>query len=678
MRLKRAIFIAFVFGILFFLSQTAEAAVLTLQPSGGSFVVGSTFDVSIFLDTEGQSINVIDVGLIFPPDKIQVISPTTGKSIIGVWTAQPRFNNEAGIITLQGGVPGGINVSQGLIATLTFRVKQVGTAILKFSDNSRILLNDGKGTDVLKEAHSAFYNLILPPPVGPTVISQTHPDQSKWYSNPTVLISWTNSQPVEGYSYVLNSDPIDLPDDISEGLKTAVVYKNLTDGTHYFHIKALREGAWGGVSHFAVNVDTAPPALFKIEFSPSARTTSRNPVLKFQTTDAHSGIDHYEYKIVSLKPESEKDSLQFQPFFVEATSPRILSLAPGDYDIIVRAYDKAGNFREVTERLEILTPYLRFISERGVVIGEAITIPWLWALPIILFIILILGYGATRIYAWHLGINLKRINKELPPHIKEQLDALKKYRERYGKLMTFLIISSAILVSVFGAPYGVTAQVVEISPPFISTVSRNISNEEIFYIGGKTDAANMEVIIYLQNLQTGETVSQNVVSNKKGDWFYRHPSFLSSGNYLLWAQAKVGDQLSPPTPQILMKVRPTAIQFGASRLSFETLYLLIAILLFAIVLGLGGFIFYHWRSGRRKHALFMKEIREAEESLRRGFAVLRRDIEAELALVRKAKLEKSLLAEERAREAQLLKDLEEVQKYIGQEIWDIEELEHTD
>lgn len=65
-----------------------------------------------------------------------------------------------------------------------------------------------------------------------------------------------------------------------------------------------------------------------------------------------------------------------------------------------------------------------------------------------------------------------------------------------------------------------------------------------------------------------------------------------------------------------------------------------------------------------------------EESVRRGFAILRRDIQAEFDLVKKAKLKGDISEEEKFKEEQLLKDLQEVEKYIGKEIWDIEKSEY--
>jgi len=671
MSFRQKVLAVFLGPLLFFLISVGEsqAAILTLSPSSGSFAVGSTFDVSIYLNTENESINVIEAALSFPPDKLQLVSPSTGRSIVSVWTAPPTFNNQTGRINLQGGIPGGINVSSGLFTTLTFRVKGVGNTILKFLDDTKVLLNDGLGTDALRQTQGAIYKLALPPPAGPIVVSETHPDQSRWYPNLTVVLKWAPETDVDGYSYFLNDEPVALPDNTSEGVRSELAYKNLSDGAHYFHIKSLRSGAWGGLTNFALNIDTLPPAAFPIKISPSPRTTSKQPIINFETTDSFSGINFYEYKIVSLQPrvDSESDKTSF---FIEAEGPQVLKLDIGNYDIIVRAYDKAGNFKEITQRLEIVKPVFQIITGQGIKIGDILTVSWLWVYLVAGFLILILGWSGWRISLWHRNVVLKKGSNELPSNIGDKLKELQKYRQRYGKIAALLLIFGAFwLVS----PQ-VQAQQIELSPPLISTISRNISNEEIFYIGGKTDAANVKVIIYLQNLETGETLSDTVISDKKGEWFYRHPTFLSTGNYLLWSQTKLGEQTSPPSPQIQMTVKPTAIQFGASRLSLEALYLIISITLLVILLALFVFIGFHFYRGRKKHKEFEQEVKKAEDSIHRGFAVIRRDIEAELALVKKAKLSREVSAQEKEKEEQLLKDLKRIEDYIGKEIWDIERL----
>lgn len=298
--MKRFVTIAIVFCSLLFLAHQVEAASLKLGPSAGTLTVGSTFDVSVFLDTESETVNALDVALSFPPDKLQIVSPTTGQSIISVWTSQPRFNNLAGTVNLRGGLPGGIKVSNGLVTTLTFRVRSVGQAVVRFLDDSRVLLHDGKGTDALRDTQSGIYNLILPPPQGPIVVSETHPDQARWYPNSSIILNWASDEAAGGYSYVVNDEPVDIPDDISEGAKSSVVYRDLADGTKYFHIKALRGGVWGGTTHYALNIDTTPPAEFEVKIIPGPRTSRAQPIIQFLTTDVLSGLDHYELKIVPL------------------------------------------------------------------------------------------------------------------------------------------------------------------------------------------------------------------------------------------------------------------------------------------------------------------------------------------------------------------------------------------
>ena len=186
------ILFAIFFGVILILPGRVEAATLSLSPSSGTFSVGSTFDASLLLDTNGKSINAIAVSLSFQPDMLQVVSPSTGQSVVGVWTAAPKYNNSTGRIDLQGGIPNGITASSALITTLTFRVKSVGEALIKFLDGSKVLLNDGLGTNALTQTGNAFYQLKLPPPAGPTLNSETNPDQATWYPSRTVSFHFVN------------------------------------------------------------------------------------------------------------------------------------------------------------------------------------------------------------------------------------------------------------------------------------------------------------------------------------------------------------------------------------------------------------------------------------------------------------------------------------------------------
>jgi hypothetical protein len=514
--MKRYIFITFFY--LLILPNVSLASSLSLSPEMGTFFTGDTFRVSVLLDTEGKSVNATQVFLTFPPDKLQVVSPSTGSSIIGVWTVSPKFNNVTGTVSLEGGIPGGIVVTKGVLTTLTFRAKSVGEALIKFQGGSRVFLNDGLATDDLNQSENAIYQLKLPPPQGPVVTSSTHPDQSKWYSNKNIVLYFSGeTSGIDNFSYILNKDPITTPDNIGEGAKQSISYDNLSDGIYYFHIKALRDGIWGGVTHFAVNIDATMPAVFPIEILPSKRTNTQ-PIIQFATTDIDAGLDHYEIKLEPISYQAVQSYPNDESFFIEAVSPFIPQTLPlGSYDTFVRAYDKAGNFREVKERLTMTTQFFKFIGDGGIVIGNLFVVPWLVVWPVGASLLLILVFVAYKARDWRYIAAMIHREKKLPPDVQKELEELKKYRKKYGLNMLAIILTSLSLLSF----HNVSAQTLELSPPIISTVSENISNKDIFYVGGRADDTRDTVIVYLQNLSTGETISENVLPDNRGDWFYR-------------------------------------------------------------------------------------------------------------------------------------------------------------
>ena len=662
-------------------NQGGEGASLSLNPSSGTFIVNNTFDVSIILNTNGRSVNAVDAIITFPPDKLQVVSPSLGRSIIGIWATPPTFNNQDGTLRFQGGIPSpGINTSSGVISTITFRVKSIGTATVNLSDESKVFLNDGLGTNILTTKSGGIYSLVLPPPAGPIVVSPTHPDQTKWVTNTTIIFEWSGEAEATGYSYMLSEEPVATPDDISEGPNAGVAYKNLQDGTHYFHIKALKGNFWGGITHYAVRIDATPPADFKINISPSARTTSKIPIIDFFTTDNLSGIDHYEFKIVPLNPDNLTSDFSTESFFVETQGrylpPKELEL--GDYDIIVRAYDVAGNVREVVQRLNIVNPFFS-TSEEGLGIFGKFVIPWIYVFITIITLILLLMYGLWIVTRVHRTTKVHELESILnDPAIRERLKYLKEKQKIYGKTasvvkhLLILFIAGSILMSALITPLVKAVEFATLVPPTITSISKKITNDKLFYVGGSTEVTGAEVIIYLQNVQDNQVLLNTVSADEKGEWFYTYPKSLTSGRYLLWTQLKVGNEFSPPSPQNEITVSRTAFQIGLLRLSYETIYFTLALLLFLMVLVLGVLNIYHYYRVRGKHDRLMKEIREAEEAIRKGFATLQHDITQELAIIHQARLTKALSKEEEEKEKQLLHDLREISEYVKKEVTDIE------
>lgn len=347
-------------------------AALFLNPSAASFLLGSTFNLSIILDTKGAPANTVEVELSFPSDKIQLVNPSVGQSVIQIWAAPPQFSNREGKIYFVGGIPApGIVTSSGIILTLSFRVIAPGSGEIKFGERTSVLANDGKGTNFLEQKRPAFLKFLIPPPQGPEISSPSHPDQEKWYRDNNPIFIWPKSVFSTGFSYSIDRDPTGIADTAVDGTDATASFQNLKSGIWYFHLRERGDGVWGGLSTYVVKIDNDLPADFEVEVSPSKRTADRNPVFRFFTTDASSGFDHFEMKIIPL---SETSAGEF--FFFEVTPPyQAIDLKPGRYEILVRAVDRAGNTRDRDVTVNIVSAFFQFLTPEGIDLAF-IFIPW--------------------------------------------------------------------------------------------------------------------------------------------------------------------------------------------------------------------------------------------------------------------------------------------------------------
>ncbi len=670
--LSSSALVALILGWQIFGVHIAEAAKFVVSPPSGTHKVGDTFDMTVLLDTEGQTINAIDMAFSFPPDKLQLVSPATSNSIIGVYTSAPKFNNTLGQVEIVGGIPNGVNVSAGIITKLTFRVKSVGQATIRFLDSSQALLNDGHGTNALRSTSGAVYKLELPDSTGPLIHSETHPNQDKWYQENNVALYWDSPFGSSGFSYIISDSPSDVPDEVVDGTDTKVSYEKVADGIHYFHLKEFRGGVWGGTSHYSLKIDSTPAAAFPIVISPGARTTTRTPYIQFITTDALSGVSRYELKIVPLKGDINGQQL----LFTEVQSPYVTpDLDFGSYDVIVRAYDNAGNIQESTQRLVITKWAFTLLGDKGLEFRQRIILPWFALWGLLLLLVVGLGYLGFRLRHWHHTAKNAVVQDALPAHLQQQLSELQQYRSRYGKIAVLLLTVLTFAGILFGNHDTARAQLLELAPPVISSYSDHIKDDEIFYLSGRSPDPAADIVIHIQSLFDGQTYSFQTVADKTGDWFYRHNGFLPGGEYSVWTQSKRGDQLSPPSPQVKMVVQPVAFRVAGSRVTYEQLYLTIIVVLSIAVLLLLAYILYHWLVGRKRHRGLKQEIYQAQDSIKRGFIALHRDIEAELNLMRQAHLNEVLSGEQKVREEQLKQDLKNIEDIVGKEMDHLETLE---
>lgn len=343
-------------------SELLPRADLFVTPQSGTFIEGTTFDVSVYVDTKSESINTINLNLRFDPSKLQIVRPLGGRSIIGIWLEPPNYSNSSGSVHLIGTIPNGIVTESGLITTITFKPIMSGTARVWVSDTTEVLANDGLGTSLKLSFSDARYSIGPIPPGGVRVFSDTHTFNDKWYNNNNPSFFWEKEDGVSGFSYVLDNNPFTTPDNETYTTSNTLVgFENLPDGLWYFHIKSKKQNIWGTTTHFLARIDTTPPAQFTptIDTITAAVLNSRG-LVSFFTTDTLSGIDHYEVGVI---PPGEP--LDSSPAYVEARSPyQIPGNIVSNTHIIVRAYDRASNVQSATLTF-VTRPLLEIVSKNN-------------------------------------------------------------------------------------------------------------------------------------------------------------------------------------------------------------------------------------------------------------------------------------------------------------------------
>lgn len=107
--------------------------------------VEEEFIVQVFARSDIDEANLFKAQIKFPKDLIEVVNINTDTGFITNWVEQTHDNNK-GIISLVGGVPApGFKTIQGqdsaLMASITFKTKDMGQGTLAFTDDSSIYRN---------------------------------------------------------------------------------------------------------------------------------------------------------------------------------------------------------------------------------------------------------------------------------------------------------------------------------------------------------------------------------------------------------------------------------------------------------------------------------------------------------------------------------------------------------
>lgn len=129
-------------------------SVMSLQIPSEINGVGKEFDAVVEIDTNGYFVNAIQAHLVYDNRAVQVQSMNTNDSFCKFYI-ENSFDNDKGKINLSCGSPYPGFRGKNNVLKIRFLTKAIKSTEIRITDDSLILANDGKGTNLLKEYPNA-------------------------------------------------------------------------------------------------------------------------------------------------------------------------------------------------------------------------------------------------------------------------------------------------------------------------------------------------------------------------------------------------------------------------------------------------------------------------------------------------------------------------------------------
>jgi len=127
---------------LFALSGSATGSTVVLESDPQTVEVGSAFEVVVYADVT-TPVNAVDISLVFPEEKLEVLGVDRGQSVLTIWTTDPEITQNE--IVLSGGTFNRGFLGKHQVATINFRALETGQYEVE-ATNITFVAGDGEGT----------------------------------------------------------------------------------------------------------------------------------------------------------------------------------------------------------------------------------------------------------------------------------------------------------------------------------------------------------------------------------------------------------------------------------------------------------------------------------------------------------------------------------------------------
>ncbi len=353
------VWVVLAFGIVGAWAHPALAASLQFSPSSGSHAQGSTFQVNIAINPEGDPVNSAQGTLRYDTSVLSVTSVSTNGSAFNLWVEEPSFSASAGTISFSGGGTTPLARTSN-IATITFRGTAIGTGAVSVDE---VTILAGAGQDVTGDSGSASYTITaaapaptpepepvsaigsggggIPPQPPRRIDSETHEEEDTWYAINNAEFNWEILPGIGstrmGIGTSSTSSDIEYTD--HEPPTVNAVYEDLADGVWHFFLAFQNRNGWSDPTQKTIRIDTTPPEPFEIDVVGGDLEFT---VTITGATDLTSGIDTFAILLDGLEVDRVSPNA-----LDESGSVTVGNMTPGEKTVTVVATDFAGNTTEV-------------------------------------------------------------------------------------------------------------------------------------------------------------------------------------------------------------------------------------------------------------------------------------------------------------------------------------------
>ncbi len=410
-RAKKILFFAAIAAAILSI-QAVHAATLSFMSGVTTSSIGDTIDVSVRINSEGQTVNAAQGTIQYPNSILQVERIDHSNSVFNIWAQEPSVSTSTGEISFLGGSTNSFSGTSLYVLDITFVARGTGLATLNFA-NAGVTAGDGTGANILSSSTAISFTVggsnitqgvsstqiavsqavvqQAPPapvqikrlaaptttvPAAPILSVGLYPDQTAWYNTiGNFLAQWTLPADVTDVATAVNQDPGFDPT-VSEGLFSSKTFGAVGEGIWYLHVRFKNSIGWGPTTHYRIAIDATPPFPFTASIKEGSTTEVSAPTVQFSTKDQPSGLAFYEILVDGDVVGTTTN-----------TSFTLPSLSFGSHAVVVQAVDYAGNI--TASRLSVMIAQPPFLTVGGIKITEGI---FFWTIIAVIILGILIGW----------------------------------------------------------------------------------------------------------------------------------------------------------------------------------------------------------------------------------------------------------------------------------------------